>query len=222
MIYLVHGQNEVDSRRFLTKLKVSYGDVREVDGKNLTKEYLERQLSESSVSLFGAKSAFLIDNFSSGLDILPKQSPEGLDLIVWSSKKIPVYSKHLKSFLFDKVVKANVFKLTDAVLSGRERQALILLDELVQSKEAPEKIIGTLNRGLCFLYFAKEGSIAKTNLPPFIQQKHVEQARGWDEKTVKKGMAKLISADLAIKSGSKPHLVLTNLISELASWPTTE
>ena len=222
MIYLVHGQNEVDSRRFLTKLKISYGDVREVEGKNLTKEHLERQLSESSLSLFGTKSALLIDNFSSGLDILPKQSPEGLDLIIWSNKKIPVSSKHLKSFLFDKATKANVFKLADAVLFGRERQALILLDELVQSKEAPEKIIGTLNRGLCFLYFAKEGSIAKTNLPPFIQQKHVEQARGWDEKTVKKGMAKLISADLAIKSGSKPHLVLTNLISELASWPTTE
>ena len=72
------------------------------------------------------------------------------------------------------------------------------------------------------LYFAKEGSLAKTNLPPFIQQKHIDQARGWAEKSIKRGMAKLVSADLAIKNGAKSHLVLTNLISELASWPTTE
>lgn len=219
MIYVIHGQNEVDSRRFMAKFKLSYDDLRYINGKNLTKGTLEKIIDESSNSLFGGKSAILIDDFTSSVDILPQNAPRDLDIIVWSARKLPIYGKNFKSFVFDKSSKANVFKLSDATLFKREKSAQILLDELLQSKEPPEKIIGALTRGLCFIYFVKERTINRTNLPPFIQQKHIDQSNNWTSKSIKKGVAKLILADLAIKEGLKTDFVLTNLISELANLP---
>lgn len=215
MIYLIHGKNEVDSRRFLTKLKTSYNNVKTWDNKSLTKKDLDSNMRIASKELFGGKSAFLVEGFNGESEILPKLTPEGLDLILWSNKKLFITGKDLKVFLFDRITKANTFKLADAILFKQEVQAYNLLDELLSSKEPPEKIIGTINRGLCLVFLVKENTISRTNLSSYIQQKHIDQSRYWSKASVKRALVRLLKTDLAIKDGTKPNIALSNLISQL-------
>jgi DNA polymerase III delta subunit len=217
MIYLIHGQNEIDSRRFLIRLKTSYQNVQNIPGKNLSRKNLESRLSETSQALFGGKTTLLIENFEGDFASLPKKLPEGVDLILWADKKLAVTPKNIKAFLFNQVIKGSVFKLADAVLLKKEREAQVMLGSLLKNKEAPEKIIGTINRGLCLVYFVKENTINKTNLSLYLRQKHIEQARYWSKLSVKRGLLQLLSSDVAIKRGNKPSHVLTNLISHLAT-----
>lgn len=217
MIYLIHGQNEVDSRRFLIRLKTSYQSIQNIPGKNLSEKNLESRLSETSHALFGGKTALLIENFEGDLASLPKKLPDGLDLILWSDKKLVVTNKNIKNILFNQIIKGSVFKLADAVLLKNEKQAQIMLEDLLENKEVPEKIIGTISRALCLVYFVKENTIDKTNLSLYPRQKHIEQARYWSKLSVKRGLLQLLSSDLAIKRGSKPSHVLTNLVTHLVA-----
>ena len=217
MIYLVHGQNEVDSRRFLIRLKSGYQDLQSFQYKILDKKLLETSIKKLSQPLFGGKSAILIEGFTGNIDILPQSLPERLDIILWSNKRLDVRNKDVKSFLFDRVRRANVFKLSDAVLLRREKEAQILLTQLLYGKELPEKIIGALARGFYLIYFIKEGTINKVNLSNFIIQKHNDQATHWTIARIKKGLLQLLYADLAIKDGKKPTVVFTNLISRLTT-----
>src|SRR4030043_537088 len=101
MIYLIHGTNQVDSRRFLIRLKGSYQDIQTISGKGLSKEVLEEKLKIASHYLFGGKSSFLIEHFSGDWNILPKKLPEEADIILWSGGKVETGKTLVKSFLFD-------------------------------------------------------------------------------------------------------------------------
>ena len=217
MIYLIHGQNQVDSRRFLVRLKNNYQNIESISGKNLTEEEFKRISLRLSHPLFGGKSSILIENFNGDWQILPKAPPKEVDIILWSGEKIELGKVAAKNFLFHKTTKASVFKLADAVLFKREKEALVLTFQLLSTKEANEKIIGALGRGLYLAYCAKEGSLAGSGLPNFAREKIEDQAKFWSGSALKKALIYLLQSDLALKRGAKAHPVFTSFISRSIS-----
>ena len=101
MIYLIHGQNQVDSRRFLIRQKTNYRNIETVAGKYLTSESLRKILVQASRSLFGGKNAVVVEGFRGDWKPLPKKVPEDLDLFLWSSEKIKIDRADVKSLLFE-------------------------------------------------------------------------------------------------------------------------
>lgn len=217
MIYLIHGQNQVDSRRFLIRLKNSYQDLQSIPGEGLTEKGFKENIAGISHPLFGGKTAVLIEKFDGSWKIFPKKLPEGIDLILWSGEKINVSNLPVKNFLFHKTQKATSFKLADAVLFRNEKEALVLAIKLLSAREPVEKIISAISRGFFLAYAAKEESLSKTNLPTFAQERIEEQAKLWDKATLKKALLHLLSLDLALKEGTKPNLGLTSFISRAVS-----
>jgi hypothetical protein len=218
MIYLIHGQNQVDSRRFLIRVKSTYQDIQQIPGKGLSDKIFKEVLSRVSYPLFGGKTALLIEGFDGNWQIFPKKLPEGVDLILWSEEKVAAGDFPAKKFLFDQVKKTTSFKLADAILFRNERQALVLATQILDTKEPSERIIGALSRSFALVYAAKEGSLQYASLADFAREKIKEQAGLWSKASLKKGLLQLLLADIGIKEGEKAHFVFTRLISRLATF----
>ena len=216
MIYLIHGANQVDSRRFLIRFKSNYQDVQNIPGKNLSSSLLQEKLGQASHHLFGGKSAFLIENFSGDWGIFPKRLPEGLDIILWSEEKIEMGDSRVKSFLFDQQRKATAFKLADAILFKNEKEAQVLAWQLLVSKEPPEKIVGAALRGLLLAFCAKE-TLRGVSIPPFVRKKAEEQAKFWSRQNLKRAILELLRAEIALKEGRTASLVFAHLIHRVVS-----
>ncbi len=217
MIYLIHGQDQVDSRRYLIRLKSSYENVEAVSGRNLGKAELEKAFQQASHHLYATKAAFLIEYFSGEWGIFPKKLPSGVDIILWADKKIDLGMVQVKNLSFDRVKKPTAFKLSDAILFRKEREALTIAAQLLAIKEPPEKIIGAIGRGLYLVYAAKSGSLQTAQLPKFAKEKILDQAGLWSKLALKKALIYLLRSDLSLKEGAKSPQVFTTLISRVGS-----
>ncbi|MDP2721086.1 MAG: hypothetical protein Q8O75_04050 [bacterium] len=218
MIYLVHGQNQVDSRRFLIRLKNGYQNIETINAKNLGEKKLQNIFRQVSHPIFKGKSALLIEHFAGNWKGFPKKTPEDFDIILWADEKIQVGPLPVKNLLFNKLQKASAFKLVDALLFKNERSAQVLLFELLFAKEPTEKIIGALARSFFLVYCAKRGSLHNINLPLFAKEKIQDQAKGWSQAGLKKTLVQLLGVDLALKEGAQAKPVLTAFISRVVSY----
>jgi DNA polymerase III delta subunit len=214
VIYLIHGQNIVDSRRFLQKLKSSYSDVVALDPQGLTSKKLGRAIAEKTNSFWGDKAALLIENFGGDFSQIPDSLPENLDIILWSGEKLKPKPK-IKAVLFEDFRKSSTFKLADAILYRREREALTLLYSLLLAKTPVEKIIGAVGRNLSLALAAKDNLLGDYDLADFVRAKTADQAKNWTKSELKRALVELIRVDVAGKEGAKPSLSFTYFISKV-------
>jgi len=215
MIYLIHGRNVIDSRRFLVRLKSAYGSVEVVVGKTLTKTNFEERLQEANQYLFSGKTAFLVEDFKGVWPGLSSNLPEDVDIIFWAADKVETIPPGVKSYLFQTQIKANPFRLVDAVLFKDEKSSQELCQQLLTEKESPEKIIGLLARSFCLVYSSKDGSLDKSKTAQFLVDKLSQQSQVWKAYEIKKALVALLQADLSLKEGAKPAIVFTSLVSQL-------
>lgn len=213
MIYLIHGENIVDSRRYLLRIKSNYENTVLIKGKNLKEAVFKRTLNELPKPLFGEKTAIEIEQFNGDWGIFPQALYNDLDFILWSDTKIEKIKPGVKSQLFDKRSSVNTFKLTDAILYKNEKEAQLTATELLSIKEPIEKILGTINRGFYLLYHEKDNSLEGENISTFVKKKIKEQAKYWSKSEIKKAVLYLLKADLSVKEGVKPQLALQTFIS---------
>ena len=218
MIYLIHGQNQVESRHFLTRLKSGYQNIETINAKNVGEKKLQNIFGQVSHPIFGGKSALLIEHFAGNWQVFPKKIPEGFDIILWTDEKMQAGSLPVKNLLFDKLQKASAFKLVDALLFKNERSAHTLLSELLFAKEPTEKIIGALARSFFLVYCAKKGSLRNMVLPLFAKEKIQDQSKGWSQAGLKKALVQLLGVDLALKEGAQAKPVFTAFISRVVSY----
>jgi hypothetical protein len=217
MIYLIHGQNIVDSRRFLIKFKQSYQNIELINGKNSGTIDIKNSIERLSHHLFAKKTAVLIEFFNGDWSIFSKKVPDSVDLILWSDEKVKTGRFKAKEYLFDRARRTNAFKLADAILFKNEREAQILSSELLNSKEPVERIIGTLNRSFYLTYCEKERLLDDKDLPTFAHDKIREQARLWNKIAIKKALLALLRLDLDMKEGLKVGLAFPAFVSRVVS-----
>lgn len=217
MIYLIHGQNIVDSRRFLIRLKSNYENIETISGKTMGEGDIRKTIHQISHSIFGGKSAILIEHFNGKWQAFPKKFPKDVDIILWSGEKIKIGDLPVKNFLFDRIEKATVFKAVDAVLYRNEKHSMLLIMQLLNSKEPAERLIGALARSFYFAYCAKEDTLRDAKLAPFVRKKIEEQARLWSRPALKKALIYLLWADVALKEGLKDNLVFSSFVSRVST-----
>ena len=215
MIYLIHGENIVDSRRYLLRIKSNYENTLLVKGKNLKEAAFKKILNELPKPLFGKKAAIEVEGFNGDWSIFPEVLHRDLDFILWTDSKIEKVKSEVKSQLFNKRSSANTFKLADAILYKNEREAQLTALELLNIKEPIEKILGALNRSFYLLYQEKIRSLEGENISAFVKNKLKEQAKYWGKSEIKKAVLYLLKTDLSIKEGVKTQLALQTFISRI-------
>ncbi len=211
MIYLLHGQDTVSSRSFLLRLKEQYQVTTVIDLKK-TKGVFELPTEQ----LFEQKHLIVLENS------IPKDADNLIpqvtnDLVIWLSDDLDTIPKWVgKNLSFKLTENVSTFKLADLVFSGQEKQALLVLKNLLQKNTPMELLIGSLVRQLRLINFALEDEVEKVSRNSFLQGKIKDQARKWSKRKVKSAGLRLLKADLSIKKGLLPaNLVFSKLIIDL-------
>jgi DNA polymerase III subunit delta len=118
-----------------------------------------------------------------------------------------------------------IFELTGAIGRKDRRAALMLLANLMESGEAPLSILAMIARHYRQLFVAKDlleagkplGEIASAaQIPPFVLDEFVRQARTTDWQTARKTYTRLADIDNRIKSSrAEPRTILEEFICSL-------
>ena len=121
---------------------------------------------------------------------------------------------------------ATVFQLGDATAEQRTGQALADLNDLMMSEPAM-KVLAMLVRHFRLLLKAtlaleerlNQGEAAKAlGVPPFVARKYLDQARDLTRAEIKKGLVRLMEANLTLMSSPAPdRLVMEGLVLDLSS-----
>lgn len=120
----------------------------------------------------------------------------------------------------------NIFEIGNAVGSQDAGKALTLGRHLIADGEAPLKILSLLSRHFRQLWKARElqvegrssSEIARgAGVPPFVVDGLIVQCKRYSRADFRRAFKLFVAADLAMKSsGSRPEVVLENLLMELA------
>lgn len=114
-----------------------------------------------------------------------------------------------------------VFELVDAMGSRRQTKALEFYYDLLSRREAPFKILALIARQFNLILQTKElieirksdSEIAsKIKVPPFAVKKYAQQARMYDEKTLRSALEACAQVDEDIKTGKLQDRMAVELL----------
>ena len=212
MIFLVHGEDTVSSRSFLLKLRQDYSSAETISLKNIKDP---QTILPSGKGLFSEKKLIILENFS----LSKTKEINGdydYDLVLWFPETITPPSWINKAWHFKQTNSVSIFKFADSVVYGQEKQALLMLENLLLSSKEREMIIGTLVRTLKMIALSLSGEAETVSNSSFVQSKVREQAKEWDLKKVKIALLYLLKTDLWMKQGKlSSEDLLTKLTFDL-------
>jgi DNA polymerase-3 subunit delta len=225
---LVFSADKIDSRRkFFQALKKSSSLVeykplseRQVPG------FIRNHLSDLGFTITGdALGLFVSRVGSSLLEVMTEL--EKLSLYVGERRLIDVPDIQA---VVSNVRAENIFEIGNAVGRQDPGKALTLGRHLIADGEAPLKLLSLLSRHYRQLWKARElqvegrssSEIAKgAGVPPFVVDGLIAQGKKYSRSDFRRAFKLFVEADLAMKSsGSRPDVVLENLLMQLAGKRT--
>jgi DNA polymerase III delta subunit len=231
MIYILHGEDIVSSRQFISSLQQqnNIGTRIEVSLEDTTPELIREHIS--GVDMFGASQMVVFDvskmgrtNVDDYLEVL-REVPKDFAFVVLTDKKLSkanAFNKNAsklkaKVMLFKGVKKSNVFKFADLVFEKRKKEAYKELRRLILAGEDPIGIFAMLTYGLRNIAYAKFNSPMINKVPPFVKSKAAKQAVGFSESEVLEMYKKFYEMDRDVKSGELDKELLCPLTLELVA-----
>ena len=214
MRYIIHGDDTVSSRNYLSNLKSHYQDLIILDGKVLNQgDFLNLV---STQPLLPRKTLVVIENYKGPESIFRVKIL--LDSVFWWSKNLSKVPKGDRVQQFKDQNVFGIFKYVDSVGLKQQKQALLLLDKLLEERVPTEKIIAMLTRQLMMIGQVLDGEVFKISSSEFVRNKVSRQAINWNFQKVQEALITLFSVDVKIKSGkAKPIPAITFLTSKLCS-----
>lgn len=210
MKYLLHGDDTVASRKFLTGLVEGF-KANTFDGNNLSVAGLEEAVL--SRGLFAEKEAVIVENLLSRnakkKDFIGFLNSAKFDtlLILWEDKKLPKTSfKGLHDFKIEEfLLPVYYFQFLDKLFPGNKKQVFELYQKLLASY-APEQLLFSLTKRVRLLLILNSGGKSEelSNMPPWMLSKLKGQARMWPGSTLVSFYNKLQEAEVKLKTGKLP------------------
>jgi len=121
---------------------------------------------------------------------------------------------------------AEVFDLVDAIGQKQGGRALLLLEGLLRDGEEPIRLLALIAWRMRLLllvkaltakgYGPRDGPNA-ARVHPFVYQKAQQQARGFGRDELVRALERILSADVAMKTGMDPRIMLETVVAELVS-----
>ncbi len=210
MKYLLHGDDTVSSRKFISTLVEGY-TVTAIEGKSLLTRDLETQLV--STGLFGDKKALIIENLLSKnsrkkelISILVTHNGPVL-VLVWEDKKLPkTSSSAMKGFEVREFMLPSVyFQFLDSFSENNGKKLFEMYQELLKTVSAEQIFYSLVKRLRLLLILSGNGTSEEiSKMSPWQKQKLSQQVRFWNNSTLLKFYQELQDAEIKLKSGRLP------------------
>ncbi|OGG02439.1 hypothetical protein A2Z33_05265 [Candidatus Gottesmanbacteria bacterium RBG_16_52_11] len=213
MLTLIHGDNTEASRRELNRIRTGYREIRMLSGKALTSRDLIQ--AADSGSLFGGKSAVVIENFLTKnpakskltaelLDFLVRVA-ERSDIILWEEKEIPKSTvSRLSPKLTERLIKhpPALFAFLDALAPGKPNALLVSYGRVLE-KEASELVHAMILRRIRQLIMIKDG-IKPRETASWQENRLTMQAKLFTMEQLIRLHKSLTMNEFSVKSGATP------------------
>ncbi len=221
---LVFSGDKIDSRRkFFQNLKkidalVEFKPLneRQIPG------FIRKQLDDLGFTITGDALSLFVSRVGSSLHEVMTEL-EKLSLYAGTPRLIDVPDIQA---VVSNIRAENIFAIGNAVGCQNAGKALTLGRHLIADGEAPLKILSLLSRHFRQLWKARElqvegrssAEIARgAGVPPFVVDGLIAQGRRYSRTDFRHAFKLFVEADLAMKSsGSRPDVVLENLLMQLA------
>lgn len=208
---IIHGDNQVESRRFLveqtSQARLKDKEIIRFEGKKINLEQFQQALEAQT--LLGKEKLVIVENLLvksppiSIITYLIKSQPK--NLIIWEGKEIGVTKiKKLKAKARLFKLPPIIFKFLDSFLPRNNRQALKLLKQTIDQSSV-ENVFYMLARQIRYLIIANQlDREGLTGLHPFQQQKINAQAKKFKLSQLLTFHRKLLYIDWQQKTGQAP------------------
>ena len=224
MIYILHGDDTVASRNFMSGL-VEEIPTTMLDGKSLMLSQLEENIV--SKGFFEEKKAVVVENLLSQnkkkeiTAFLNNLKSETL-VVLWEGKKLTktatnaIKSANIHEFSFP----SYYFQFLDSVTSGSGKRLFSLYHELLKTTSEELIFYSLLKRVRLLVILSSGGTIAElAKMAPWQQSKLSQQLGRWNKKILHDFYRQLQETEIKMKTGKLPvglskhldMLILTHL-----------
>ena len=226
MIYLFHGENQVQSRRALVNLKKNY----EPSAVRVLTEVQIPEFAEAceARSLFSERRLVVVEAANCQalacdrrvLDYL-EGVPETTDLAFWVGGTLrrthPLLRLSLRvgEVRCFKRPKEKPFPFLDALGRKEAKKACIELQKLFSQGESEIGLLHLIAWEIRNLIKVKDCR-GNPGMSPYVFKKAKSQSRNFSERELVGLFGRVLEADVAVKTGSDPRLVLDKLVYEIA------
>lgn len=177
----------------------------------------------AGVRLAGAASKLLIELVGSDPLTLHTEL-EKLAVYAGAEPVTPQMVRDVASIAIPHAAEGAIFQLVEAVADGKPAEALTILHDLLSVGEAPLVILSLIGRQYRLIMTASglspgtpRAALARAlGIPPFPAQRVHRQARAIGPDGAASGLRRVLMADIAIKKGLEPRLVLETLVVALS------
>jgi len=225
MIYLFHGESQVQSRQALDKLRRGFGPT----AITVLDEFSPSELVEAceARALFSEKRLVVVEIRDRGLkswdqrllDYLEK-APESTCVVFWFAGKLkksdPLLKKvkSLGDVRYFGAPPEKPFPLLDALGERSAKRAYLELRKLLSEGQSEFYILRMIAWKITNLLQVKSG-VGKENLHPYVYRKAKGQSAYFSEEELVEKFGKVLEGDLEMKTGGDPRLVLDRLVYEI-------
>lgn len=204
----IFNESSIDKRSKLFKTVQSKGYVAEfgVQDENTLKRWIAgvlaregKKITENTVQLLISKTGTDMDNIHMELE----------KLICYSMGREVITNEDVEAICTTRISN-HIFDMINAIAERQKSRALTLYYDLLALKEPPMRILFLIARQCNILLQVKElkskghdnKTIAsKIGVPPFIVQKHINQAAKFKTSSLQRAVTQCVEAEEAVKQG---------------------
>ncbi len=228
MITFIHGKNQVASRKKLTDLIDNCEDSQVIRLNDDLNGVKFRESCEAQ-ALFASKTLVVVEVnkvkelgfFDNRLFSYLEELPDYTAVIFWVGEKVAKNRKLYKAledlgkiFFFDEL-DDKPFDFLDVLAAKKEKQAYLELRNLLEQGESEIGLTQLIAWELRILIRVKD-SEENPGLHPFLYKKAKKFAKNFSLDELRALFAKVLEADLEMKTGKDPRLVLDTLVYRIA------
>ena len=204
----IFNENSIDKRSKLFKAVQSKGYVAEfgVQDENTLKRWIAGVLAREGKEITENPVQLLISKTGTGMDNIHMELEK---LICYSMGREVITNEDVEAICTTRISN-HIFDMINAIAERQKSRALTLYYDLLALKEPPMRILFLIARQCNILLQVKElkskghdnKTIAsKIGVPPFIVQKHINQAAKFKTSSLQRAVTQCVEAEEAVKQG---------------------
>lgn len=204
---LVFVEKEVDKRNKLLKYVLKNGLAVEMNAMSIqdTKKFIVMKLRDSKKVIRESTADYFLEQVDNSLLNIENELEK---LIAYTKDREEITCEDIDA-VCSIVVTGQIFKMLDAVASGRKKETMQLYHDLLELKESPMSILYLLTRHFNILLQVKSGMSGmskqelakKVGIPPFAVGKYQIQCRNFTESKIKEMLTMCIDTEYDFKRG---------------------
>lgn len=204
---LVFVEKEIDKRNKLYKYVQKNGLVVEMNAMSVqdTKKFMVMKLRDNQKVIRESTADYFLEQVDNSLINIENELDK---LIAYTYGREEITREDIDA-VCSVLVTGQIFKMLDAVASGRKKETMQLYHDLLELKESPMSILYLLTRHFNILLQVKTASAGlskqelakKIGIPPFAVGKYQVQCKNFSSDSIKKMITMCIDTEYDFKRG---------------------